>query len=284
LYKGFEADTTTTYNDLYKNLSQTEHYLNDWTNAIDQLQAKVDKGLMSQNFLDSLKDMGLDSWNIVYNMNHATEDQLKEYSDMWVRTNAEVKESTDRLMQGQKEQTEQRLSELTGIADSSLDEYKTAFENLGIATGSGFEKGIRDSIEDAKKAAKEMGSESIESVAEAIDAHSPSKKFQELGEYAVQGFAIGFDDTAIVELAARTMAERAIKSAKQVLDSTDISSTVGSISAKTGMPTGGGQNAQPTYVFNLLAPNGEIIGKWLTPYIDAQQGRAATFVKGGYAQ
>lgn len=218
LYKGFEADTSVTYQDLLSNLQQSEFYLNDWTTAIDQLQAKVDKGLMDQNFLDSLKDMGLDSWNIVYNMNHATEGQLKEYSDLWVKTNEEIKTSTDKLTEDQKEATEKKLSEITGIANASIEDYKQAFTNVGVAVGDGLAKGIQESVKEAKAAIKEAGEGVIQIGKETLKINSPSEEFREIGNYVVEGLIVGMAEKAyLAEETIRKVAQRIVKTAESEL-------------------------------------------------------------------
>ncbi len=49
------------------------------------------------------------------------------------------------------------------------------------------------------------------------DSHSPSKEFNKLGDYAVEGYALGFkDEETAVQRAARQMAEDAIKAVEAV--------------------------------------------------------------------
>lgn len=250
LYNGFEADTSRTYNDLLKNLKQSEHYLNDWTNAIDELQAKVDKGLMSQDFLDSLKDMGLDSWNIVYNMNHATEGQLKEYSDLWDKANREIAESTQKLTKRQREETENRISELTGIANASIEDYEKAFTDAGVAIGEGLEKGIQQSIKDAQAAIKEGEEGVIQIGRETLKVNSPSGEFKEIGNYIVEGLVLGInEDMSLAEEAARELAQRTIKTMKEEMQISSPSKVTRELGAYTseGFAMGIEDNADKVY-------------------------------------
>ena len=327
LYKGFTADTSVTYNDLYSNLQESAYYLNDWTTAIDQLQAKVDKGLMSQDFLDSLKSMGLDSWSIVYDMNHATGDQLKNYSDLWVQTNQGIKESTDKLMQGQKETTERQLNQITGIAGAKINNYKHSMELLGAAGPDGFVKGFNEKLKEAKAAAGEGADEVRDEWAEHDETNSPSRKYAELGLYAVQGFADGMVRAeGIAENAARYVAVKAYNAMVEELDihspskkmrklggftgegfalgisdkEADVlnaahglaESAVDPLNNLTPIVSKGGANGAysgaqgaetPTYVFNLVTPDGTIVGRWLAPFIDAEQGQMIAFSQRGYA-
>lgn len=219
LYKGFEADTSVTYQDLLSNLQQSEFYLNDWTTAIDQLQTKVDKGLMSQQFLDSLKDMGLDSWNIVYNMNHATGEQLKQYSDLWVKTNEEIKTSTDKLTEDQKEATEKKISEITGIAEASIEDYKQAFTDVGVAIGDGLVKGINETVKEAQAAIKEAGEGVIQVGKDVLKVNSPSEEFREIGNYVVEGLIVGIAEKSyLAEETIRKLSQRIIKTAEKELE------------------------------------------------------------------
>lgn len=327
LYKGFTADTSVTYNDLYSNLQESAFYLNDWATAIDQLQAKVDKGLMSQEFLDSLKSMGLDSWSIVYDMNHATGDQLKNYSDLWVQTNQGIKESTDKLMQGQKETTERQLNQITGIAGAKISNYKHSMELLGAAGPDGFVKGFNEKLKEAKAAAGEGADEVRDEWAEHDETNSPSRKYAELGLYAVQGFADGMVRAeGIAENAARYVAVKAYNAMVEELDihspskkmrklggftgegfalgisdkEADVlnavhglaESAVDPLNNLTPIVSKGGANGAysgaqgaetPTYVFNLVTPDGTMVGRWLAPFIDAQQGQMIAFSQRGYA-
>lgn len=327
LYKGFTADTSVTYNDLYSNLQESAFYLNDWATAIDQLQAKVDKGLMSQEFLDSLKSMGLDSWSIVYDMNHATGDQLKNYSDLWVQTNQGIKESTDKLMQGQKETTERQLNQITGIAGAKISNYKHSMELLGAAGPDGFVKGFNEKLKEAKAAAGEGADEVRDEWAEHDETNSPSRKYAELGLYAVQGFADGMVRAeGIAENAARYVAVKAYNAMVEELDIHSPSKKMRKLGGFTGEgfalgisdkeadvlnaahglaesavdplnnltpivskvrangAYSGVQGAEtPTYVFNLVTPDGTMVGRWLAPFIDAQQGQMIAFSQRGYA-
>lgn len=328
LYSGFEADTSTTYNDLYNNLQQSAFYLDDWTTAIDQLQGKVDQGLMSQEFLDSLKSMGLDSWSIVYDMNHATGDQLKQYSDLWDKTNENIKNSTDTLMAGQKQNVESQLESITGIAGAKIENYRHSFELLGANIGEGLEKGITDKIKDAENATEDMGNATIEQMETTLDEHSPSKEFQKIGEFAVKGFAIGmYGEETVATNAARNIARAALEAMREELEISSPSKVMKKLGAFTGegfalgmeskeqdvlsaaemlagsatdpldglTPTAvvsstrstaggsqGAEQAQP-YVFNLVTPDGFIVGQWLAPFIEAVQGKTLTFTEMGYA-
>lgn len=327
LYEGFTADTSVTYNDLYNNLQESAFYLNDWTTAIDQLQAKVDKGLMDQEFLDSLKSMGLDSWSIVYDMNHATGDQLKNYSNLWVQTNQGIKESTDKLMQGQKETTERQLNQITGIANAKIGNYKHSMELLGAAGPDGFVKGFNEKLKEAKAAAGEGADEVRDEWAEHDETNSPSRKYAELGLYAVQGFADGMVRAeGIAENAARYVAVKAYNAMVEELDIHSPSKKMRKLGGFTGegfalgisdkeadvlnaahglaesavdplnnltpiVSKGGASGAYsgaqgtetPTYVFNLVTPDGTMVGRWLAPFIDAEQGQMIAFSQRGYA-
>lgn len=334
LYEGFTADTSTTYDDLYSNLQQSKFYLDDWTTAIDQLQAKVDKGLMSQEFLDSLKSMGLDSWNIVYDMNHATGEQLKKYSDLWDETNKTIKTSTDTLMAGQKEAVEEDLESITGIADAKIENYRHSFELLGLNIAKGLEDGLSDKLKDLKKSGAEAFEATYDGIYEEGDFGSPSKEMEKLGKWAAEGFAVGMNEGgSIAETAARNLAVRAINAMideldigspskvmkelggftgqgfaigmesaeKDVLDAADLLAesatspldglTPTAVNSPTTYAGGAGaaqnsaqgaQNAQQ-YVFNLITPDGTLIGRWIAPYIDMIQGKNAAFSGMGYA-
>jgi tape measure domain-containing protein len=66
-----------------------------------------------------------------------------------------------------------------------------AAEDAGNSTGKGYIDGMLGWVPEVESAGKALGAASVAGAAVALDAHSPSRVFEQLGGYAAQGFAQG---------------------------------------------------------------------------------------------
>lgn len=78
----------------------------------------------------------------------------------------------------------------------SVEEATAAGRAAGEALGLGMAQGITSSTTMVTDAAAAMSAEATEAVRGALEIHSPSRVFAELGRYTAQGFAGGVDDEA----------------------------------------------------------------------------------------
>lgn len=157
MFGGFTADTSKTFDELFGNLQSTDYYLNDWATAIEQLEQRG----LGEGVVQSLKDMGTDSWDIVYALNHSTDQQLKEYTELWEKTEKDQNEVLDRMTSGAKKKAEKQLSALSGIPGAKIGEFKKAFDDLGVKSGESYAEGIASCYDDAWKAAEKLGDEAL---------------------------------------------------------------------------------------------------------------------------
>lgn len=160
MFGGFKAETDITFDQLWQNLNSTDFYLNDWATAIEQLEQRG----LGKGVVQSLKDMGTDSWDIVYALNHATDTQLDEYTALWEKTEKDQGDVLERMTKGAKEQAETQLSGLSGIPGAHIDEYKKAFGALGVKSGKSFKDAIGGKFEEAYKEIDKMTYEEVESL------------------------------------------------------------------------------------------------------------------------
>ena len=171
--------------------------------------------------MQELKDMGLKSYNYVYDLCWATDQQLQEYSRLWDETNVAVNAVTDQMVSGQKETIETQLRQLAGVPTGHIEDFKQAYWDMGIAADEGFAKGIKSKLDEASETGAEMANETIDATTTALDAHSPSRRFEEIGRYVGEGFALGMNDEGVmsdIAAAARNMANEAIASVRETLD------------------------------------------------------------------
>lgn len=157
MFGGFTADTSKTFDELFGNLQSTDYYLNDWATAIEQLEQRG----LGEGVVQSLKDMGTDSWDIVYALNHSTDQQLKEYTELWEKTEKDQNEVLDRMTSGAKKKAEKQLSALSGIPGAKINDFKKAFDDLGVKSGESYAEGIASCYDDAWKAAEKLGDEAL---------------------------------------------------------------------------------------------------------------------------
>lgn len=112
-------------------------------------------------------------------------------------------------------------------AARSVQNYSGRFRSAGIDAMNGLAAGIRAGGSGAITAAANVASRALAAAKNALDSHSPSKKFMELGEDSDKGLINGFLALSNkVEAAARGVATGALNGA------TDGLSNIGSLSAK----------------------------------------------------
>lgn len=73
------------------------------------------------------------------------------------------------------------------------------FEELGENAADGWIQGTQNKKADVEAAGEEMAKTAIEATAEAQDSHSPSKAFEQLGQYCLEGYALGLENTGLIE-------------------------------------------------------------------------------------
>lgn len=217
MFGGFEADTSTTFADLWDNLNQTNFYINDWATGIEQLEQRG----ISENLLEELKSMGTGSWDIIYDLNNATDEQLKDYSALWTKTKEDIAAISEKMTNEQKSSIETQINEMSGTVNGKIEDFKEAYKRLGAWGTDGFSEGLSSKMDEVFGKVSDMGDESVETLYNELDEGSPSKKFMQLGKWAVEGFAGGLNDENIlnsVDSAARSMAIRAEQAVREELD------------------------------------------------------------------
>ena len=181
LFNGFKTDTSVTFGELMKNLKDTNFYMNDWATAIEQLGEKG----VSKKLLEELKGMGADGWKYVYALNHASKEQLKQYSDLWDRTSDQVGETTERMLKGQREEFETELANISGIPDAKIEDFRAAFERAGFEGVDSFAKAIEQHFDKADDAVDKL----VEEVLKQVKANDQT--LEESGLFIVKGLDNG---------------------------------------------------------------------------------------------
>ena len=113
-----------------------------------------------------------------------------------------------------------KINELMDAASSAAKAAASDFSTVGSNVVDGFVKGISDNIDRAASAAARMANDAYNAAMNALDAHSPSRKFILVGEYVDEGFAKGITDNAsLSEEASAAMSEDSINVVSMTVES-----------------------------------------------------------------
>ena len=98
------------------------------------------------------------------------------------------------LTQGFKSQTPAAVNAariLGTSANNALSNLKPLFRVAGQNAGAGFVEGILEYVQQAAEAAAQVAQAAVDSMNQTLDAHSPSRKMIQSGEWGGEGFTIG---------------------------------------------------------------------------------------------
>ena len=106
------------------------------------------------------------------------------------------------------------------VSNAIINAFKTGlpqstFVSIGKNVASGLEKGIREGVNNAKKAAEDTAKSVVESTKNALGVRSPSTVYTEIGKHLDEGLARGITQyTSVVEGSSEEMADRLIKATR----------------------------------------------------------------------
>ena len=109
-------------------------------------------------------------------------------------------------------------TEMVQTCATKIKEQQPAWVEAATYLVEGFILGIRNNVEAAAAEAAAMANAAYSAAMKALDAHSPSRKFMQVGSYVALGFARGIDANASeVGDSANSMAQTAIKNTKNTI-------------------------------------------------------------------
>ena len=117
---------------------------------------------------------------------------LQDYQEKITELTAAVETYTTASIE-----SKEALSKINGEIDDytqMYEEWSNDFNRLGNDAGAGYAKGIEEAADDAIKAARELTGGAVEAGADEQESNSPSKRFEELGKYAVDGYNLGITE------------------------------------------------------------------------------------------
>lgn len=270
-------DPKLTLSDLQTALDTTQNGFEEWANNIDELSKRG----ISQGLLQELEEAGPESAEKVKALLSATDPELKKYSKTWEQLHKDIKSTAETQLSGLKKASEKEIENLIKDLEGSSDEFKKAMKTVGVNVVDGYLDGIRSKLDEVKEVMKELYNEGTQgTVEDEAEISSPSKAMRRIGEYIGKGFALGIaDEKNDVMSASKLLTESAISP----IDNLTPTITKGSdriVYSGVESTTG---TQQQQYVFNLVTPDGNLIGRWIAPFVDAVQGQMMSFSTEGYA-
>lgn len=270
-------DPELTLSDLQTALDTTQKGFEEWANNIDELSKRG----ISQGLLQELEDAGPESADKVKALLSATDPELKKYSKAWEQLHKDIKSTAETQLSGLKESSEKEIGNLIEDLKNSSAEFKEAMETVGVNVVDGYLDGIRSKLDEVKEVMKELYNEGTQgTVEDEAEISSPSKAMRRIGKYIGEGFALGIaDEKNDVMSASKLLTESAISPMDNL---TPVVTKGGEKSAYSGAESITGAQQQQ-YVFNLVTPDGNLVGRWIAPFVDAVQGQMMAFSTEGYA-
>lgn len=218
-----QIDTKSKYtmDEMQKNLEHNTEVVAQWSADMEYL-AQDSLGLDS-GFLYYLQQLGPESAALIHQMANASPDQLKELSDAYA---AGGQAATDAFGQalGLPDEVTQATANMVAATKQTFQEQIAAadFESLGENVLTGYVNGITANTADATDAGAEIGTATVHGTSEELSIASPSKVYEKLGLYTVQGYAIGIIKNEKLAIgAAKDMVSDAAKAAKTQVEESD---------------------------------------------------------------
>lgn len=166
---------------LQEQIKATEEYQ-------QKLDSLIDSGL-SQNVLGEIFSMSEDEQKqYVEALSKLSQAELQEYSKSYDDLYQNTKEYTDKIYA---QQLETFKNDYAGKFDAIFEQVPENLKLVGEESIDGFLQGIESKKDESTGAMKNVMEGVLAQAKEALDIHSPSKKFEEVGSNTIQGFIQG---------------------------------------------------------------------------------------------
>lgn len=180
LFDEYNTFTETTASQLTANLQSQVTALANY-NA--QINALASRGIVPDELLEEIKNMGVDATGELAALNSMTDAELQNYVALWTTKMSLAKGQAEKELEPLKKETEEQIESLTLIASEKLDglqdEYIKSLQELGV---------------NAKTAAEKAGKDTTNSLSKAIDDTKP--KVIESAENMSKSLKVLFEDMA----------------------------------------------------------------------------------------
>jgi NADH dehydrogenase/NADH:ubiquinone oxidoreductase subunit G len=153
LFDSYTQKDAVTAQTLIENLQSQEEAMQLYTDNLNALYARQ----LPDDFLESIRDEGVDATQEIIALNSMTDEQLANYVEMWQNLNKQAQEQATIDLSGLKEETVTQIEELTNTANDELATLKKTYE-----------KNLKELGTTAKKTAASSGSKTTKALANAV--------------------------------------------------------------------------------------------------------------------
>ena len=252
----------------------------------DELQAKISEPIKAEDSLSELTSAEVDALtskiNEERNQRRKLDDEIKEIKSNMSKLSKDSDEykSLDvkrKGLQAQSDELTQDIRALSPQRDTLQQEFiyglASQYKKVGNSAGEGYIEGVQDTKSEMQSAITNYIEDGIEAAMEAQDSHSPSRKYYQLGVWAIDGYcdAIEANLGRLKELASqiRITSDGAIEGSVENLEKLD---KFKAEIASHGAVVMGGVSPYKTW----KDPNGAIHGAGLTDLYSALPRTAKT--------
>lgn len=172
---------------MIENLQKNQQAVSDWADNLQVLAARgVDEGLLKK-----MQEMGPEAAGYVAEMVTATDEELAQMSALWSDA-AEI--ASDALIDSIDAKTPQVEDAAQDMVDESMPNV-AGYYDIGVNAGYGMGDGMYNMQWYVSGAAGAMARAARAAAERELDINSPSKVFEQIGNYTGEGFEIGFVDS-----------------------------------------------------------------------------------------
>lgn len=165
IFSQFNAEAAVSSEELLSNMQSQVDGISQWA---DNLEALADRGI-NQGLLQHLADMGPEGAAYVSAFVSMTDEELQKAGELYAEAMALPAEAAEKITE--------------------------SWEEAGKNAAQGYIDGVSsdEKKEEVKTAAEEVGKESLDTLEETLDEHSPSKETEKMGEFFTEGFKEGIE-------------------------------------------------------------------------------------------
>ncbi|OFI48814.1 hypothetical protein BG261_05340 [Floricoccus tropicus] len=192
------------------NLEENQRVVGEWGNNIAELAKRgVDQGL-----LNTLREAGPQSAGYVAAIVNSSDEELQQLSSTFANGGKTATDALGKAMGIEQSNIPAEIQNMIGGTKLSLKNKisEANFGELGKNVGDGLAQGITQNSETASKASKDMADKVSNSAKDALQVHSPSRVFDEIGGFVVAGLVQGIENkkealTAVMDSLKTTLTE-----------------------------------------------------------------------------
>ncbi|MGE7216583.1 phage tail tape measure protein [Priestia koreensis] len=214
LFDEVKQESDVTGQQLVENLKGQVDTFKNWQSNISQLTSK---GILSDALMQELQNMGPQASAEIAALTSLTDEELKEYADLWKEKNSLATSQATQELEGMKAETQVKIKELREQTTIELDAYKdewatkiaeiskgstnefskmtSSMKDIGVNSMKGLMNGLSSMTEPLLKQAQEIADAIAKTMQQALDIHSPSRKTTWLGKMTGEGFAVGMNES-----------------------------------------------------------------------------------------